>query len=168
MLFALLVLAAVTLLVMQAGRPGPPEPLVGLALPPLEVDGWLNTEGPLTAGDLRGQVVLVNFWSTSCPTCVVDVPNLVEFYEKFHDQGLTIVGLTPETATLGYLEQFVESAPGLEWPIGYGAGFVFELMSIPGTPTYILYDRTGRSVWAGHSLDGLEDAAIAALAAKSS
>jgi hypothetical protein len=37
-------------------------------------------------------------------------------------------------------------------------------LGIHGTPTYILFDRTGRSVWGGHTLDGLDDAAVAALA----
>ena len=41
---------------------------------------------------------------------------------------------------------------------------MYDLLGIRATPTYVLFDRTGRSVWAGHSLNGLEEAAVAALA----
>jgi thiol-disulfide isomerase/thioredoxin len=165
-LFALLLLAAVTLIAIQWRRPKPRNPLVGLSLPPLEAAGWLNAEKPLTAADLRGRVVLVDFWATDCPPCVSDAPDLVEFHNRFREHGVVMVGLTPEPASdLDRVKQFVESSK-IGWPIGYGAAFTFEMMGIVGTPTYILYDRTGRSVWGGSSLDGLEDAAVAALAKK--
>src|SRR5688500_7597794 len=76
MLFVLLVLAAGTLVVLQAGRPEPPSEFAGRALPPLELGGWINTDGPLSPDDLRGKVVLVNFWTTDCPGCVLQLPNL--------------------------------------------------------------------------------------------
>ena len=163
-LVLLIVLAAATLLTIQMRRQRPSDPLVGRALPPLEIGGWLNADEPLSIDDLRGNVVLVDFWSTDCPTCVRDMPELAEFYERFRDSGLVVIGLTPESDAAGQLTSFVDDTAGLAWPIGYGAGFVFELMGVHATPTYVLYDRTGRSVWAGHSLDGAEDAAIKALA----
>jgi thiol-disulfide isomerase/thioredoxin len=163
-LVLLIVLAAVTLLTIQMRRPRTPDPLLGRALPPLEIGGWLNADKPLSTDDLRGKVVLIDFWSTDCPTCVLDMPELVEFHARFRDSGLVVIGLTPESDAAGQLARFVDDTAGLAWPIGYGAGFVFELMGVRATPTYVLYDRTGRSVWAGHSLDGAEDAAIKALA----
>ena len=53
---------------------------------------------------------------------------------------------------------------GLDWPIGYGAQMPFAVMGIEALPTLVLFDKSGKSVWAGHSLSGLDDAAIAALA----
>jgi thiol-disulfide isomerase/thioredoxin len=158
--------AAATLLVIQARRPKRANPLVGVALPPLEAGGWLHAERPPSAAELRGNVVLVDFWSTDCPACVSDIPKLVEFRDQFRAQGLVVIGLTPETNAFGRLTRFVERADGVDWPIGYGAGLTFDLLGIQFTPTYVLFDRAGRSVWSGHSLDGLEDAAIRALAKK--
>lgn len=165
-LLVLLILAGAALVAIQMRRPKPPNPWVGRGLPPLEAGGWLNTAGPLSADDLRGKVVLVDFWATSCPTCLSHTPELVEFHKRFRDHGLTLVGLTHESGEeIERVRQYVESA-GIDWPIGYGAGFTFELMGIAGTPTYVLYDRSGHSVWGGHTLDGLNEAAVAALAKK--
>jgi thiol-disulfide isomerase/thioredoxin len=164
-LVALLLVAAGVLVSMQLRRPAPIGQWEGRALPPLEVDGWLNTE-PLSAETLRGQVVLVDFWSTTCGACLQHMPELARFHQRFGEQGVIIVGLTPEPAhTAERIERVVDTMD-IDWPIGYGAGVAFNALGIYGTPTYVLYDRTGRSVWGGHALDGLEEATIAALAKK--
>jgi thiol-disulfide isomerase/thioredoxin len=165
-LLALLVVAAGVLIGLQARRPEPVNAWAGRALPPLEVDGWLNTEKPLTAEDLRGNVVLVDFWATTCGYCLRHVPQLAEFHKRYGKQGVLLVGLTAEPASVvDGIKQVVE-VTGIDWPTGYGAGVAFNALGVFGTPTYVLYDRTGRSVWGGHSLDGLEEATVAALARK--
>jgi thiol-disulfide isomerase/thioredoxin len=135
-----------------------------MPLPPLAASGWLNTQAPISATELVGKVVLIDFWSSDCGPCVRDLPELADFYQRFGGQGLTLVGLTPESNSFGQLQRFVEDVDGLTWPVGYGAGFSFEAAGVRYTPTYVLFDRTGRSVWAGNSLDGVEDAVIKALA----
>ena len=163
-LLVLLLVAAGVLLAIQWRRPKPPNPFVGKSLPPISAAGWLNTDRPLTPGDLQGQVVLVDFWATDCPTCVSDMPELAEIHKRFAGQGLKIVGLTPQSGDdAARVKQFVEQKK-IDWPIGYGAGFAFEMLGVELTPTYVLYDRTGHSIWGGHSLDGLDEAAVAALA----
>jgi len=60
---------------------------------------WFNTPGgrPLTASDLKGHVVLVDFWTYSCINCIRTLPYLEEWYAKYHRFGLTIIGIhTPE------------------------------------------------------------------------
>jgi len=163
-LMVLLLVAGGVLLAIQWRRPKPPDPFVGKSLPPVSAEGWLNTNAPPTASDLQGHVVLVDFWATDCPTCVSDMPELARFHKRFRGHGLKLVGLTPETGDdAARVRQFVEKEK-IDWPIGYGAGFAFEMMSIELTPTYVLYDRTGRSVWGGHSLDGLDETVVAELA----
>jgi thiol-disulfide isomerase/thioredoxin len=163
-LLVLLFVAAATLLVIQLRRPKPPDPLLGVSMPPLAVGGWLNTDTSLSLADLDGQVVLVDFWSSDCGPCVRALPELADFYRRYRDQGLAVIGLTPEPNTFDALRSFVESVEGFTWPVGYGAGFSFEAMGITYTPTYVLFDRAGRSVWAGYSLDGVEEAVVKALA----
>jgi thiol-disulfide isomerase/thioredoxin len=47
--------------------------------------------------ELRGQVVMLNFWVFTCYNCTNTVPSLVNFYRKYHDRGLVVIGMhTPE------------------------------------------------------------------------
>ncbi len=67
--------------------------------PPLHADGaWINTR-PLTLAQLRGKVVLVDFWTYSCINCLRTLPHLKAWYAAYHDKGLVIIGVhTPEFA----------------------------------------------------------------------
>jgi cytochrome c biogenesis protein CcdA/thiol-disulfide isomerase/thioredoxin len=59
---------------------------------------WLNSE-PLTAEQLRGKVVLINFWTYSCINCIRTVPYVRAWAEKYKDQGLVVIGVhSPEFA----------------------------------------------------------------------
>jgi thiol-disulfide isomerase/thioredoxin len=77
------------------GEPlGPPAPSLDGA-----GEGWLNTEGdaPLTDADVEGQVVLYDFWTYSCVNCIRTLPHLRSWYERYHDDGLEIIGVhSPE------------------------------------------------------------------------
>jgi cytochrome c biogenesis protein CcdA/thiol-disulfide isomerase/thioredoxin len=67
--------------------------------PPLHADGaWINSP-PLTLAQLRGKVVLVDFWTYSCINCLRTLPHLKAWYAAYHDKGLAIIGVhTPEFA----------------------------------------------------------------------
>ena len=63
------------------------------------VTGYININDskPLDLQDLKGNVVLVDFWTYSCINCIRTIPYLNDWYEKYTDKGLTIVGVhTPE------------------------------------------------------------------------
>jgi cytochrome c biogenesis protein CcdA/thiol-disulfide isomerase/thioredoxin len=65
------------------------------------ISAWLNTPSgkPLTIQQLRGKVVLVDFWTYSCINCLRTLPHLEAWYARYHAQGLEIVGVhTPEFA----------------------------------------------------------------------
>ncbi|KVW20789.1 thioredoxin family protein [Burkholderia cepacia] len=60
------------------------------------IDRWHNS-APLTLGQLRGKVVLVDFWTYSCINCIHTIPYVKEWDRKYRDQGLVVVGVhTPE------------------------------------------------------------------------
>lgn len=42
---------------------------------------------------LQGNVVIVTFWATDCPSCIKEIPHLVELYQQFHPQGLEIIAI---------------------------------------------------------------------------
>lgn len=60
------------------------------------ITSWLNS-APLNIADLRGKVVMVNFWTYGCYNCVNTLPHVTKLYTKYKDKGLVIVGVhTPE------------------------------------------------------------------------
>jgi len=62
------------------------------------VENWFNS-APLAMHDLRGRVVLVDFWTYSCVNCLRTVPHVVHLHETYADTGLVVVGVhTPEFA----------------------------------------------------------------------
>lgn len=67
--------------------------LIGSDAAPLSVEAWVNGE-PLTDADLKGKVVLLDFWAVWCGPCIATFPHLREWQEKYSEQGLMIIGLT--------------------------------------------------------------------------
>ncbi|MCK1385975.1 thioredoxin family protein [Bradyrhizobium sp. 21] len=60
------------------------------------INTWFNSK-PLNIADLRGKVVLVDFWTYGCVNCVNTLPHVTELYAKYKDKGLVVVGVhTPE------------------------------------------------------------------------
>ncbi len=60
------------------------------------INKWFNS-APLNMADLRGKVVLVDFWTYGCVNCVNTLPHVTALYEKYKDRGLVVVGVhTPE------------------------------------------------------------------------
>ena len=60
--------------------------------PELENEVWLNTDQPLRLEQLRGKVVLLDMWTFGCINCQHVVPSLREWYGKYGDQGLVVIG----------------------------------------------------------------------------
>ncbi len=65
--------------------------LIGTKAPGWEIGEWLNTE-PLRLHDLRGKVVLVRWWTDTCPYCYRSAPSLNEFHTRYQD-GLVVIGM---------------------------------------------------------------------------
>jgi peroxiredoxin len=95
-----------------------------------------------TLKDLRGKVVLVNFWATWCPPCRKELPDLQTLSTRFKDQGLVILAISDEDA--GKVKPFVATR-GIQFPILLDPGRkVNELFRIEGIPKSFVYDRTGK------------------------
>ena len=120
---------------------------------------WLRTEpapqvqftrltgGSFSTADLRGKVVLVNFWATSCETCVHEMPKMVETYNKFAPRGYEMVAVAMSYDHPNYVAQFAQKNKlpftvvlDSDGSISKGFG------NIMVTPTTYLIDRRGNII----------------------
>jgi len=63
----------------------------------------------LTLDELRGKVVLVNFWATSCPGCIKEMPGMVEAYKQYQDRGFEIIAVAMSYDPPNYVKSFVQT-----------------------------------------------------------
>ena len=97
-----------------------------------------------TLSDLRGKVVVVNFWATWCPPCRKGMPDLEALYERFGPQGLVILGISDEEATK--VEPFIRDRK-VTFPVLLDPGRkVNEMFAVEGIPKTFVYDRDGKLV----------------------
>ena len=93
-------------------------------------------------GDLRGKVVLVNFWATWCPPCRKEMPDLQELYSRFKEKGLVILAITDEV--IEKAKPFIEEKQ-YTFPVLLDSGRkVNEAFRVDGIPKTFIYDRDGK------------------------
>jgi thiol-disulfide isomerase/thioredoxin len=84
-----------------------------------KVTGYINTK-PISLTDLKGKVVLVDFWTYSCINCIRTIPYLVDWNEKYADKGLVIVGVhAPEFEFEKNIDNVKDSVKrfGIKYPV---------------------------------------------------
>ena len=94
--------------------------------------------------DLRGKVVLVNFWATWCPPCRKEMPDLDALYNKFRDQGFVVLAISDEEAAKvsPYIAEHKISYPVMLDP----GRKVNDAFIVEGIPKSFVYDRSGKMV----------------------
>ncbi len=93
---------------------------------------------------LRGKVVLVNFWATWCPPCRKEIPTLDGLYKHFKGQGFVVLGISDEKAET--VKPFATEQK-ISYPVLLDPGRkVNELFEVDGIPKSFVYDRNGRLV----------------------
>jgi thiol-disulfide isomerase/thioredoxin len=122
---------------------------------PVEVAGPTLGGGRFSLADQRGQVVLVDFWASWCGYCVAELPRLRKLHEKYHGDGLRVVGVSLDV-TRPALEKFLKDNP-LPWPHIYydedGKRFrdnpVARQFNVKAIPSVMVIDREGKVVERG-------------------
>ena len=97
-----------------------------------------------TLSELRGKVVVVNFWATWCPPCRKEMPDLEALYNRFKDQGLVVLAISDEDAAK--VRPFVAERQ-VTYPVLLDPGRkVNDLFQVEGIPKTFVYDRDGKLV----------------------
>lgn len=111
---------------------------------PLEVVGVTVDGLPFDWKAYRGRVVLVDFWATWCGPCKAELPNLKQAFDRYHEQGFAIVGISLDRDRAA-LEKFLAENP-LGWPNLFHEGGqhpLAEQLNVRAIPFTLLVDRTG-------------------------
>lgn len=140
---------------------GPPENPGAAALPPVEArqpapsltgaTTWLNADHALTVEELRGRVVIVDFWTSCCINCLQTLPTLERIEQAFADQPVQVVGVhSPKFDEERQVERLRDavSALGIRHPVALDADkTIWKAWRAKAWPTIVVLDARGRVVW---------------------
>jgi peroxiredoxin len=119
----------------------------------------------LAPSNYKGKVLLIDFWATWCGPCVSELPNVIKTYEKYHDKGFEIVGISLDQSETR-LQSFLKEK-NMTWPQYFdGARWENKLAQkygIEGIPATFLLDGDGKIIGRDLRGDQLERAVTAAL-----
>ena len=110
------------------------------------ISAWINSE-PLTIEELRGKVVLVDFWTYSCVNCIRTFPALKQWHAKYADDGLVIIGVhSPEFEFEKDYDNVLKATQdnGITWPVAQDNDFeTWDNYSNRFWPAKYLIDKDG-------------------------
>ena len=117
---------------------------------PLKDVTFVTLEGkPVKLSDFRGKFVVVNFWATWCPPCLVEIPDLIMFHEAHADKDAVVLGVNYEEIDVEKVKAFAESQM-INYPIvrllGRIDGRNTPFGPLKGLPTTFMVDPQGRVV----------------------
>jgi len=112
--------------------------------PPIKASQWINSPEPLQLEQLRGKVVLLDFWGVWCQPCVKNLPVMEAWHRKFRDQGLVVIGIH-SSHQADQLHEFVAQS-NVSFPVCVDDGTTAKAYGIDSWPTYLLIDKAGRVV----------------------
>lgn len=106
-----------------------------------------NIQGQnVSLADLKGKVVILNFWATWCPPCREEMPSMEMLYRKFKDQGLVILAVNVEKDGQKLVQSFLQRTP-YTFPILFdGDAAVQNRYQIFRYPETVIIDRNGKIV----------------------
>ncbi len=134
--------------------------LLAQPAPELKTVTWLNTKANLPQ-DIRGKIVLIDFWAISCGPCVASLPEVQKIFEQLAGRGVVVIGLHGSETSRETLAGFI-AAHHVSFPIAIDAddpthqtfGQTMSGYGILGIPTVAVLDRQGVVRYLDSGLEG--------------
>ena len=118
----------------------------GTTAPTLHAKGWINSP-PLTPSDLSGKVVVYDFWTYSCVNCVRTIPTVRSWYDRYHKDGLVIIGVHSPEFDFEKVHANVQAAVaklGVDYPVALDDDMaIWSAFANSYWPADYIYDRKG-------------------------
>ena len=118
--------------------------------PDLAIGNWINSE-PLKLKDLRGRVVLIEFWTFGCYNCRNTLPFVKSWDDRYREQGLTVIGVhSPEFDNEREVENLRREVAslGIRYPVVTDNDYqTWNAYHVEAWPTSFLLDKQGRIRW---------------------
>lgn len=100
---------------------------------------------------LAGTVHIIEFWATWCPPCRQSIPHLNKIWDKYHEQGLEIIGISQEQPK--EIEDFFEKTKMSYRVANDPDGSLHDTFNIRGIPRAFLVGKDGKIIWEGHPME---------------
>lgn len=126
---------------------------------PSEIERWHNS-APLKLDQLHGKVVPVDFWTYSCINCIHTIPYVNDWYRKYHDQGLVVVGVhTPEYPFEYDAKNIADAVKrfGIQYPVAQANPYdAWRAYGNQYWPALYLIDANGKVVYTRYGEGGYD------------
>jgi peroxiredoxin len=116
------------------------------AFKPFAMPAWTlkDVEGnPVSSADLKGKVVVLDFWATWCSPCRSEIPGYIELQKKYREAGLVVVGISLDQDGAATVKKFIDEA-GINYRIVMGDDSITGAFGgVEAIPTTFIIDRGG-------------------------
>lgn len=107
---------------------------------------YLGNNQAVKLTELKGKVVLVNFWATWCPPCKVEIPGFIDLYSQYKPKGFELIGVSVDTTGIDSVMAFAKEE-NINYPVAMATpDIVGKFEEMVAVPTSFLIDQNGQVV----------------------